>query len=202
VIYGSDGSQTTTFSENGQEHNEHGPSYVKIPADGTVIGTRYCKRGVLQRTDGPAITEIWPDGTQYREYHLKEKGLHRMEYRLNGKLHRVGGPALVSLQNGGSVEREEYLIEGKYHRSDGPAITLYDAEHTPVETLYYENGVEISGPSAAAKEITPPVAQCPGCAETRRELAAVKNTLAALIAHLAALPSVLPSLGDSGPSAK
>lgn len=43
------------------------------------------------------------------------------EYRRNGVLHRVGGPAKEDL--GGN---KKYYIEGKLHREDGPAFTRSD----------------------------------------------------------------------------
>ena len=41
----------------------------------------------------------------------------KIEYRLNGKLHRENGPAII-WANGD----KEWYINGKLHRKDGPAI--------------------------------------------------------------------------------
>ena len=46
---------------------------------------------------------------------------NRVEYRLNGKPHRLDGPA-IEYSNGD----KEWYVEGKLHRLDGPAVELAD----------------------------------------------------------------------------
>ena len=53
--------------------------------------------------------------TQTITYQVTVNG-NRQEWRLNGKLHRLDGPAIV---NG---NRQEWWLYGKCHRLDGPAV--------------------------------------------------------------------------------
>jgi hypothetical protein len=74
----------------------------------------------------------WSDGT--REWHLNGK-FHRVdgpawegangtkEWHLNGKLHRVDGPA-VEWSDG----TKEWHLNGKRHRVDGPAVEYANGE--------------------------------------------------------------------------
>lgn len=61
----------------------------------------------------------------------------RIEYRLNGVLHRDQGPA---------VERKDktlyWFYKGKRHREDGPAIVYPESKHlTNGKHVWYQNGV-------------------------------------------------------------
>ena len=47
--------------------------------------------------------------------------LDRVEYRLNGQLHRIDGPAVEYLDG-----YKEWYANGKRHRLDGPAIEWSD----------------------------------------------------------------------------
>jgi hypothetical protein len=74
---------------------------------------------------------VYPDGTI--EWHLNGK-LHRVDgpavvvpgtyeaWYLNGELHRVDGPALSFLISG----NRKWYLNGKPHREDGPAVEQGD----------------------------------------------------------------------------
>lgn len=62
-------------------------------------------------------------------YNYKEKkdnyGHIYKRWTDGGKLHRVGGPALIVCYDNGSVKFEKYYINGIQHRKDGPALIDY-----------------------------------------------------------------------------
>ena len=67
----------------------------------------------------------------------------RVEYRLNGKLHREDGPAL-EFANGD----KEWWIDGKLHRLDGPAVEWVDGSKE-----WWIDGTKYSGNDFAKKTI-------------------------------------------------
>jgi len=91
--------------------------------------TLYTVFGKLHLEDGPAV--ILHDGTE-QYWYLNDK-LHRLDgpaiisvkigrwWYLNDKLHRVGKPA-ITYPNGAQY----WYLNGKLHREDGPAIILPD----------------------------------------------------------------------------
>lgn len=62
------------------------------------------------------------------------------EYFLNGKYHRIDGPANIHWLNNGQKDIEEYYINGRLHREDGPSIIWYH-NGRKLHELYYLNGV-------------------------------------------------------------
>jgi hypothetical protein len=87
----------------------------------------YKKNGWWHREDGPAIE--YENGDQ--------------EWYIEGKLHRIGGPAYITHQG----KYKEWYEYGKSHRLDGPAITYYDG----YEEWYYK-GLFITNESQAKFE--------------------------------------------------
>jgi hypothetical protein len=49
-------------------------------------------------------------------------------WRLNGTLHRIGGPAVIHLDIVGRVRCEQWFRYGERHREDGPAIVYPNNE--------------------------------------------------------------------------
>jgi hypothetical protein len=89
-------------------------------------------KAVLHREDGPA--EIYPAKHLYNVIYYKAEA-ERWYYE--GKLHRIGGPALINihppeaedyddLDNSIWQLKEEWCLHGRTHREDGPAITYWD----------------------------------------------------------------------------
>lgn len=82
----------------------------------------YNGKGELHREDGPAII--------IREYFK--------EWWLEGKLHRVGGPAAIH------SDGEQYWLYGKRHRMDGPAIDTKRSKQWWInDELHREDGPAI-----------------------------------------------------------
>lgn len=85
------------------------------------------------------------------ESHFTEGILSGELYTLEGKMHRLDGPAYISYKSSGKKWMECYLKYGKYIR-DGPHFILYfDNENNskeleqyidsqPEYILYYQNG--------------------------------------------------------------
>ena len=65
-----------------------------------------------------------------QEYHVTVSN-GRTEWRRNGKLHRIDGPA-VELESG----TKKWYQNGEVHRTDGPAIEYADGDKHWVLTAY------------------------------------------------------------------
>ena len=107
--------------------------------------------------DAPALD--WVPGTLHPTggYDRVEKLSARTEYTLNGKLHRLDGPALEWADgskvwfvndrrhrlDGPAIERadgeKEWRVKGKHHRLDGPAIEWPDGTKR-----WFIDGVELT----------------------------------------------------------
>ena len=68
----------------------------------------------------------------------------RQEWRVNGKYHRVDGPAWIEYIPDGSIWCEQYYIEGKYHREDGPACITRNDDGSIWREAYYIEGKHLS----------------------------------------------------------
>ena len=80
--------------------------------------------GQRHRTNGPAYTRYWPDGTvKYEQWHQ------------HGQIHRPDSPAYTSYYPDGTVEYEQWCLHDQLHRTDGPAYTSY---YRPDGTVKYE----------------------------------------------------------------
>jgi len=95
---------TTAWYIDGECHNEDGIAMTFIKHNGDHIYI-YTQRGKYHRIDDHAFEYIAGAGAQSRR-----------EWWLNGKLHRLDGPARVYYN--GDVQ---WWVNGKRHREDGPA---------------------------------------------------------------------------------
>jgi len=107
------------------------------------------------------VDEVIEDGYILSTHYIKGI-LSRKEYRLNGKLHRLDGPAIISYYKTGKLYAEEYYLYDQRHRpfEEGPAYIGYyetgniylvkyfvDGEmsrsytYKPDVVIYYENGL-------------------------------------------------------------
>jgi len=73
---------------------------------------RGIRRSFLHRDDGPAMV-------LYENYNLIKE-----EWRFEGYLHNLNGPARICYNPDGSVYLTEYYDHGQLHRIDGPAFVL------------------------------------------------------------------------------
>ena len=75
-----------------------------------------------------------PGGGRFRKVHGRPVARRRRngdrEWRVEGKLHREGGPAVEYAEGGG-----EWWLHGINHREDGPAATFPDGSYA-----WYHNG--------------------------------------------------------------
>jgi hypothetical protein len=115
----------------GKRHRTDGPAIEYAYGDKI-----WYVEGKRHRTDGPAVEHTdgdkswYVEGEEYTEEEFKKKMSsevikkefdNRVEYHLNGKLHRTDGPA-CEYANG----TKYWYIDGKRHRTDGPAIEWSD----------------------------------------------------------------------------
>ena len=90
-------------------------------------------------------TEIiyhYRDNTYSSNEQIKDKEICCKTYYVEGKRHRLGGPA-VEYANGSKF----YLVENKYHRLDGPAKEWPDGSKQ-----YWVDGVEVTDKLNGIKE--------------------------------------------------
>lgn len=138
----SDGSKAWLI--NGVPHNEFGPSIVH--SDGREV----------YYVDGMECTYDEFLYATYPEFSMEQTGEDSwiMEYRKNGELHRLDGPALLTADGleawyrHGVLHRvdgpafvfgivEEWHFDGKLHRDDGPAVKVGEYEE------YWVHGEQI-----------------------------------------------------------
>lgn len=89
---------------------------IKVVTDKYGTEKWYNEKNELHREDGPAVI-----------YKYKED---RKEWWINGKLHRVGAPAIIEKN-----KTEEWWVNGKLHRENGPAIISFNGNQ-----IWYKNG--------------------------------------------------------------
>ena len=58
------------------------------------------------------------------------------EWRMNGKQHRINGPSSLTWDSNGTLTNEEWRTKAVWHRTDGPAVQDWDSNGT----LIYEEG--------------------------------------------------------------
>jgi hypothetical protein len=120
---------------------------VEVADNGVIFWYKY-GTNKLHREEGPAIV-----GPEYEAYY-KDGKLHREneydgpalfdglveEWWVNGKRHRVDGPAHINADTG----RKVYYVNGLKHREDGPAVECIDDHHE-----YWVNGKRhrVDGPA-------------------------------------------------------
>lgn len=66
--------------------------------------------------DASSIFNLYLESTQEPE--MQEFSDGTKQWRLNGKLHRVDGPAIIGLGD------ERWMQHGNFHREGGPAVTM------------------------------------------------------------------------------
>ena len=98
------------------------------------------KRRLTHNPYGPAIL-------------VKNTWTARKEWQINGKRHRIGGPAIEWLDGD-----YDYYLKGKRHRVDGPAIVRFDHNRlapTRKDSIYwYINGNAYETETAYLKAVT------------------------------------------------
>ena len=62
------------------------------------------------------------------------------EWYLNGKFHRVDGPAVIQYYKSGKKQQEFWRVNGISHRVDGPAYIYYNKSGKIEREYWYLNG--------------------------------------------------------------
>ncbi len=78
------------------------------------------------------------DGPAYRMWNIYF--LIEEKYYINGKLHRENGPALKYWNDEGNVIFEWYYINGDVHRNNAPAYIEWDSQDNIIKEWYYNKG--------------------------------------------------------------
>jgi hypothetical protein len=116
------------FNEKGELHRIHGPAVVELslPRDGSHW---HDKRPITENhkfyNTIKTITEYTNNFKDFNYNFSQYCSKIHVEWYLNGKLHRIDGPAIESKSHcsmTGYYGYYEYYINGKLHRTDGPAI--------------------------------------------------------------------------------
>lgn len=122
----------STSDENGNYHNDNGPSYVEYDfVENHPIRICYHKHGLPHRIGGPAVMDFQrSDMSNFRRFVF-----------LNGsEISGVRGDSEIVW----FLQREGWYVNGILHRDDGPADVRYDLKrHLPYKSLeeWYKNGL-------------------------------------------------------------
>ena len=82
-----------------------------------------------------------PDGDEgYRRYIYTQVE----EWSLDGKMHRLNGPARTSYYPSGEINYLHWYSFGAFHREDGPAIISYNKDGSIFEKNWYLDGKILS----------------------------------------------------------
>ena len=76
----------------------------------------------------------------HKKEYYSSGNLKQEVYYLQGRYHRIDGPAIVSYYPSGEVKYEQYRVKGSLHRLDGPAFIRYSESGLPRSEAYYVNG--------------------------------------------------------------
>ena len=133
------------YNSKGDRHRDNGPAIDHPDLKMWIIN------GKLHREDGPAV--IYKNGfvrSKYRLWMIRnnvpilEYTYHRDDattesWCINGKFHRIGGPAVIAIIDGEiDCRNQHWYIKGRLHRTDGPAYINGGCEG------YYINGVYLT----------------------------------------------------------
>jgi antitoxin component YwqK of YwqJK toxin-antitoxin module len=88
------------------------------------------------------------DGPAFIRYSQDGNTLEEIYY-VNGKENRLDGPAYIRYYDNGNKQLEEYYINGEYYRADGPSlINYYENGNKSTEEYYVgHNRNRLNGPS-------------------------------------------------------
>ena len=117
---------TFTIAWDAGKYKFHG-IYTYTP-NPSIIHTRYYNLGVLHREDGPAALRVYNDIAKAEEW------------RINGRLHREGAPALIDRFNSGQISQEIWSLHGQWHREGEPARRMWHEDGQLRGEEWYING--------------------------------------------------------------
>ncbi len=83
------------------------------------------------------------DSTKYGiaiVYYDADRKIKEKVYMVNGKRHRLNGPAYLTYDQNGTLRGEIYFRDGVFHREDGPAIIAYSNNGSIELQSYYLKG--------------------------------------------------------------
>ncbi len=97
-----------------------------------IIAEYYFKEGKLHReeSEGAALIRYYPNNKVFKKIYYKEGLIHR-ENNL---------PAFYEYYKNGSLKLVEYRVNNKLHRENGAAIIEYDERKNIISYQYYLNG--------------------------------------------------------------
>ena len=122
---------------------------------GYYFNTTFTKDDKFHNPNGPAVITV-----QVKPEH-RGPDEEREEWWIEGKRHRVGGPAVSD----GGVE--EYWEDGQLHNSDGPAKVWRDAKGRKIRE-WWEHGVEIKWSRVEKRTIEEEVFHAPSVSKKVR----------------------------------
>lgn len=79
------------------------------------------------------------DNTDIIEMFYDDGIRHFIEWRLNKRSHKLGGPAVIYYYENGKVKSEYWCQYGDMKRDDGPAHTDYDTHGNLVNEYWFIN---------------------------------------------------------------
>ena len=87
-------------------------------------------------------TRTWKDLDNIYSINIEEviDSYYLQEYKKNGKLHRLEGPAYIEKFDGGYKSILKWYINGKLHRLEGPALIINDYDTFEMKEIFYIKG--------------------------------------------------------------
>lgn len=83
-------------------------------------------------------------------------------WEMNGKNHRVGGPAKISRdRRTGVTTYEAWFSHGRLHREDGPAVIRHAVTGRLTLQAWYVNGEKLPAPRRRGVVAKAPATPCP-----------------------------------------
>ena len=77
------------------------------------------------------------DMEEIKRQYYNNRNIQKETHCINGKLHRLNGPAIIWYNKDGDIGIEEYYKNDQLHREDGPAIIWYNTDGSIQKEFYY-----------------------------------------------------------------
>lgn len=154
-------------------HREDAPAYRRFWSDGVIAREMYWRNGVLHRSGGPADIDYDLDGlVRGTTTYLDGERLEHVTYRhdADGKRYE----AYCATYRDGKISSETFRDEeGRLHRLGGPALITYRPDESIDRTEWYEHGARVQPGESYARPTVHETAAQRQAERERRELDAL-----------------------------
>lgn len=102
---------------------------------------------------GQRLSQVWrnqrtgkidnPYGPAETVYHDDAKTPQREVFWVNGKVSRLGKPAITAFDEAGRIRQESFVIDNMLHADVGPSSMFFDDSGQPEEAHYHKDGLPV-----------------------------------------------------------